>query len=415
MEKNNYVIDFFVFIYTLFIILSSNTIYYTSAQHNWYISELMIASLIGILIFLILFKKIDLKKIGNVVFFCILYFFTMITWLLINNSQNIYNFICIFFVLFPICLLIYKTSKYNVLNKFLKYYVTIMLFLAIISIIFYFLGPIFNIIKYTGKESIYWGGIKINYSYFWVFFCRQKEFFFYRSIYRNTGIFTEGPMYSLSLVIALSINTFLLNDKKFLKKIIFLFTIITTISTTGIIVSAIIIALDFLKNKYNSKVIRYIKILIFPICIIILGGVSVYFYSLKQDTSSYETRIDDYVSSFLAWKQKPIFGNGYGNNDAIKFYMSSFRADNKGLSNSIMVLLAQGGIVLFMFYFGAIINILKCHKDKEIIKFVIIIIILFVTTIFLYMPMLINLLAISYSVSPKKIKENDGDIYISRG
>lgn len=412
-EKKNYLIDGIITLIAFFIVLSSNTVYYTSNQHNYYISELLVCSLSMLVIALIAFRKINKNKIGSFMVFYIVYLCVAIIWLLINSSTKIDNFIAIFFVLFGITLFVHKTSEYDLINVFLKKYVNIMCVLAIISLFFYFLGPVLNIVKPTGIEDVNWGGIKSNYSYYNMFFTRQREVFLGNRIFRNTGIFTEGPMYSLSLTISLAIEVFLIKNEKKSKKIILLFTIITTISTTGIIISCLIIFLDYINKKNKTTIIRYIKILFLPILILILVIISIYFYNQKADTSSYNTRIDDYIASYSAWKQKPIFGNGYGSSDEIKKYMSSFRDGNKGLSNSIMVVLAQGGIIMLFFYFYTIVKVLRYKKDKYIVEFLIIMVLLFVTTIFLYMPMLIYFLAIAYSLPLKsKIlnKEAKNDI-----
>lgn len=70
----------------------------------------------------------------------------------------------------------------------------------------------------------------------------------------------------------------------------------------------------------------------------------------KLGTSSGSTRVDDFAAGYKAWMDAPLFGNGYGNSAAYKKYMSSFRRNNLGFSNSPMQVLAYGGIYLFFPY-----------------------------------------------------------------
>lgn len=395
------IIKFSDFLFVMLLIMSSNSIYYTSAERNYYISELLIFSVIFMLIIRLLFDMIDVKKLSIAFSFLTFYVLFMGMFSLININKNFYNFFCIFIVLFSLCYLIYKTARKEerIINRLLKMYTDIVLCIAIFSLIMYIIGPTLNIIKPTGYFSIQWGGIKNNYSYFNIYFVRQTEKIFGKIIFRNTSIFTEAPMYSLILTIALASEVFLLNRRNKKRILIFVITIITTISTTGIIISSLIIGTMFIKENETNKVIGYIKIIFLPILIFILAYTSFYFFNAKKDSNSYNTRIDDYKASFLAWKDHPIFGNGYGNNEVAKGYMSAFRSDNKGLSNSIMVVLAQGGVILFSFYFIAVFRVWKYSRNINVKLFLIVMIILFITTIFQYMPLLINFMAISYALS----------------
>lgn len=354
MNAKKVIIKFSEFLFVMFLILSSNSIYYTSADHDYHISELLVFSIILMFILRILLKMVDTKKIVTAISFLIFYIPFMILFSLVNNNQNTYNFFCIFIILFSLCYLLYKTSKseINIINEILEMYVNIVFFIALFSLIMYILGPILNIIKPTGIENIEWGGLKTNYSYFNVYFSRQTEMLFEKNIFRNTAIFTEGPMYSLVLTIALAIENFLLYKKNKRKTFVLVIAIFTTISTTGIIVTSLIMGITFINENKNNKLMKYFKVILFPVIIMGLIGISLYFFNAKKGTDSYNTRIDDYKSAFLAWKQHPIFGNGYGSNEAIKKYMSSFRNDNKGLSNSIMVVLAQGRYCFIFFLFN---------------------------------------------------------------
>ena len=79
------------------------------------------------------------------------------------------------------------------------------------------------------------------------------------------------------------------------------------------------------------------------ICIILLGN--------RLKTNSGSVRVDDYKAAFKTWIHGNIInGVGFGNEEAIRNYMSEFRENNKGLSNSLMVILAGPLMVDFKVY-----------------------------------------------------------------
>ena len=138
-------------------------------------------------------------------------------------------------------------------------------------------------------------------------------------------------------------------------------------------------------------------ILLFP-CIWLL--------SYKLSTNSGSIRIDDYKASYKTWIEHGIIlGAGFNNEDAIIENMSKFRKDNQGLSNSTMVVLAEGGIMLFMIYlipFLLSINYAIKNKNNNILYFDIIILFLFCTTIFAYTALMINILSKGYYIMLKE-------------
>ena len=75
----------------------------------------------------------------------------------------------------------------------------------------------------------------------------------------------------------------------------------------------------------------------------------------KQDTISGETRTDDILNGFRAWLDSPIFGWGYMNRYVLDKY-------HTGFSNSIVAILAQGGIILLSLYFVPFVKFIKRNR-----------------------------------------------------
>ncbi|MBQ9659591.1 MAG: hypothetical protein IJV31_12730 [Clostridia bacterium] len=332
-----------------------------------------------------------------------------LVFFLIFNRNEFKRFISVFMIIFPLLTYIFIN---NGGVKIFRKIINIMFVLATISLIFYLLVSIFRIIKPTNYVEIEWGGIHNINSFCNIYFETQRFDGLGLHIQRNTGIFVEAPMYSLCLCIAVALEEFIVKRRKIIINIILILTIITTFSTTGIITISYIYILKivnkFITKKYINKRKKFIMIFITIILIIIAG---IYFIQRIQ-TSSGSIRLDDYKASFKAWKDAPLFGNGYQDTDSIKKYMSPFRYYNMGLSNSIMVLLAQCGIyfsILYIYPFIETIKNLTKKKEYDIIFFETTIILLFITTIFMYKPIMISILAFLYSyiINTNILKERE--------
>ena len=75
--------------------------------------------------------------------------------------------------------------------------------------------------------------------------------------------------------------------------------------------------------------------------------------------------MDDYKAGVITWLQHPFLGSGLSNTNGIQQNMSAWRSYNTGFSNSIMEILAEGGIYLSLFYFYAFIKGLYSGVNKK--------------------------------------------------
>ena len=268
---------------------------------------------------------------------------------------------------------------------FYKKLSNIMLGIAIISLFFWVFGTVLGIIKPTGTIYTTWtswsisgqGTLKAVRNYYNIYFEAQSwgtdkalGIITNLNIIRNTGMFTETPMYSFLLVLSICIELFLKKEKRDKKKIIiFLITVITTISTTGYVLSIIVLFADYLLNSEKESIRKLIKKMLLPVVLIAVIIAVSQFVKSKLSTSSAMTRIDDFIVGFMAWKDSPIFGNGMGNTYSYQQYMASRRANNAGLSNSITQILAFGGLYLILPYiYCAYRGIRICLKQKDLMR-----------------------------------------------
>lgn len=416
MKKRNRVYDILEFLLALFMILECRSVYMYSTSFPINLQYIFLAVL-GLNIVVRYYKVKKIKKIDIRNFFAILSYFGVFAVLNVK-SESLLQYVMMAGAFLGLYLL-NKTdeAQYSILKKVTQ----IMTGIAVISLIMYFLGYALNLIKSTGVVSVNWGEKHQIKSYFNVFFLAQKgRLFGGVTVQRNTGVFVEAPMYSLSLTIALAIELFLKREKINLKKVVILcITIVTTISSTGVIVMLIELVLKFLYNKKNGQIKNLFKIVLLPVMVGIVAIVASNLIETKSTTDSYTARTDDYVSTLKAFIAKPFSGHGFGNTEAIVQYMSSKRIDNVGRSNSLQVVISEGGLYLFSIYILGIIESIKQSlktKNFNILAFSSIMIILFVTTNFAYNYILLNFISIALNKNKKGLinekEERSKKLYI---
>lgn len=373
------------------VILSCRTVYVHSINYN--ISTIVSLMLMFVIIFLIFIrhdKKIKTKKIFFIVFLICYIFF----YLIMAVKTNVMSFVKNFLIILPLFMIYLSMLNRNELGELLKKYSRIIIGLAVCSLFFYLFGSCMKVLKPNIVTILEWGGnTKVN-GYFFLHFDVQTTSFFGKSILRNTGIFVEGPMYSLQLILAYAFILF--EDRKVINKksIILAITLFTTLSTTGMIIFVILSFYKFLKFGEKKT-----KILILPIALIIcVFAVIILFNDKKNDTNSnsYSIRTDDIKVAIMSFKNNPIFGDGYMNNSVAISNMSDFRLYNTGLSSTFAVILIQGGIYFSIIYILPIIFLMvKSYREKDYEIFVIAIVefLLYFTTIFQYTNLMMFLIA----------------------
>ncbi len=411
------------YILMLLLIISTRTLYVHS-NFNPHINILFVIFISILIILKYMNNEFNYKQIGSIIKYLMIYYVFISIFILLNNISDLSNFISTFLILLPLFFaIIYCDNDKLWLRKNLSRYSDLMTIIAFTSIILYILGPLTNIIKSTNMFFTEWGDPRFVKSYFNIHFITQNISFFGINIVRNTSIFTEAPMFSLNLIIALATNLFISSKKHFYKNIILIVAILTTFSATGILLLLLMLVgkgfVSINNNDKIKKIFKEHKKKIYVLLIIIFSvGVTVFAVKVMNG-ESFSVRMDDYYACIKTWLQKPIFGVGHNQTGDILKNISSFRLNNIGLSNSIFVLLAQCGIYLFLFYVVPIVLIIRKYileKKFNELLFVIILVLLFVTTIFQYTIIAMFFLASMYGIllrkNEKKVYENDIKIYV---
>ncbi len=176
---------------------------------------------------------------------------------------------------------------------------------------------------------------------------------------RNCGIFTEPLMFALPLLIALFTELFLRDRRsrlRVLRWVLLSATLITVNATIGVMLTAAAWGLKII----SALLERGKRWLVIPIVVLAIAAVGVLFLEKGKTTfqstgevgNSLGDHIDDYSASLQAFATSPILGVGYQNEQGIFRFMRPHRLANPGLSNTLGVLLAEGGLVFGLLCFA---------------------------------------------------------------
>ncbi len=334
-----------LFLDALFLILASTTVFVTSFTFN---SRYITIPFMGLLLITMVYYLRDLDKLQRFFYVVVITSIIFLTFYILNSTYtNInlgeegYKLIAKFCFVLPVFYLILSDKEDGF--KLLEYFYYIMLILAFISIIFFFLVN-FASIPHTGVIESNWNFEDKYYeSYLGIFYTNQEyKLFHVIHIYRNQSIFTEGPTYGIMLSTALAIG--LMRKKvNHLFNIILVVAALTSISYATISAMIVIYGTYIIFKIYDNKKISQLLLIILPI-IVIAGGITIsIMLDYKQDTASFNTRNDDYRACFATFEQYPLFGCGMMNDKVIFSNMYKYR--EYSLSNGFGTLLAQTGVV----------------------------------------------------------------------
>lgn len=389
------------YLLALFLILNNQTVFQNSISFNYHIYEITLLLIIVTTLYQIEKNGIYENKFKSLLNLSFIYYvYLSIISIASVGVDQLVSFWARYASLPFVFFYFSSNASYIVKIELFRKVVNVMVVISCISLFFWIFGSTFKMITPTGVALFEWGTVNEVSSYFNIYFETQYvdwlgiDFF-----WRNTAIFVEGPMMSLTLIIAITL-IYYFDDIWHIatwKKFILAFAIITSFSVTGYFILWGFVVLKL----YRSKKFR-------AIMIVMLIPLSLYaiqvMMDMKQSTGSYSLREDDYYVGFITWLQNPIFGWGFNNWEALQANMKG-RA-NDGFSNSIFSVLTQGGILMGLMYF---IPILIGITSKEFKRFVVCIVyaILFISIIFqtAYVNFFLFCLMIPYFIpSPQKIK-----------
>ena len=375
----NYVIAFILVVTTGGAWLSDQKLKITQES---FFKILIVFLMVGVaIICLIGTRQIIVGNIKNKLFICGACSFTFLMGSTADVSYyKTYYLVILFWLL---CYMILQEDVRNIWKAF----VNITVCLAAISLIFYFGGTLMHIIPSTGVTGLDWGtwdtdSVK---TYLGIYYESQSmKVSESTRIMRNTGMFSEAPMFNMVLCTALAAEIFLKEHYNKIKAGILVITIFTTLSTTGILFIMALAVLYFSEYAFQKGIIaRHKKTILLLIGTgVILGIIFIWVKTFSPaGTGSVNIRTDHLKATIKTFWENPVFGAGYQNSKA-----SLANAQYKqGMSVGLTYFLACGGtilgLVLFFPYIANIVEAVRNRSFKEVCFETLFLILFFFTAI----------------------------------
>lgn len=313
-----------------------------------------------------------------------------------NKTSAIYKF-GVIFLTYVVYYLTIPRIKYR-LSVFYKI-ADIVVVIAAMSLMLWLPISFLGVLPMNMSVVVEWGYSRTVSGFYWLYFQPQTldDFFGLAFLNRNSGIFAEAPMYSFILVFGLLVELYLKKSISWLRVTILVVTILTTFSTSGYLLLLLVAAAKMVFLKARTKIIWLLKAMIIPFGVICVAYIGYFFLSEKASSHSASVRQSVIENELSSWKKSPIIGNGYN-------------FVEEGSSNSLFLLLSEGGILLISLYIIAFIfipfGIYVKTKDSTPFVFCLLLFVIFCFTAVNYRIIILSLLAFwySYALTNKGVK-----------
>ncbi len=272
-----------------------------------------------------------------------------------KNFGQLANYLGLFVLFTPALWLYVGVFGYRGL---LDKYVKLMVMIAVVALLFWGLGSIMGLFAPTSYFTIGWGGNNQVASYYGVYFETQFKTIAGHVVVRNSAIWPEAPMYTMSLMFALLTQLFVLPKRRPVFVTILIISMASTLTSTAILI-LVGLATYYLWRATNVFSPWYRLVLVLMVLLVVsVPAMFVFskFMNSKLNGFSGSVRVDDYITGVKAWIKHPIIGEGFNNNKALykfmnmnirEYYNNGELTFNKGVANAWTPLIANGGL-LFM-------------------------------------------------------------------
>ena len=339
----------------------------------------------------------------------------LVIYALAAPSEKVIHLFSKFVVLFFLYIAYFWSHlERKTLTELFVKYAQIISIIALISLFFWVTASYLHWFGSSGTMEILWGKERKIHSFYGLYFHWQSDFSIHgHRLYRNIGIFTEAPMYSLHLTTALMFDIMLNHQRKAFRYFrigVLLLTILTTFSITGYLFAMTLIVIDIymilIKKALDAEPEERKKVILAIVLITLVGlALAAVGYALladKLDSRSGGIRKEDYKNGYLGWIDNIFFGAGYGDSEARQRY-ASWRWHHRavdGYTNSPMAILCEGGIWFFLCYavpFAYDIIVAFNKKEWRLLVCIGLFLFIFVTTTIQHTSLLIAFMALSFA------------------
>lgn len=341
------------------IILEFNTPYLIFPEVKRMIQVFPIFILLGLLII----SNYSITKKVNILVF--IYLVGALFPMLALRDHNYPSYIIRYVLILPLLWIYlshrkeFGSSVYN--SLFLKYS-NVMVIIAVASLVMWFLCSILQVVPATSFFPYEWGSsIDFIPTYWGVYFETQSIAPLGEKIWRNTGIFNEGPMYNMALCVAFIIEYFIQPFRSKTKLWILAIAIFTTFTTTG---QFFLMGIG-IWSVFNRMGRRYRILLLLVVPILLYFGyvVAGTLLANKKATGgedSMNLRTEDITWCMEAGMEHPMLGVGL----TLREGESLWHGKTLGRSNSLFAVFARGGLFVLILYIGALLLIPYLYYRK---------------------------------------------------
>lgn len=341
------------------IILEFNTPYLIFPEVKRMIQVFPIFILLGLLII----SNYSITKKVNILVF--IYLVGALFPMLALRDHNYPSYIIRYVLILPLLWMYlshrkeFGSSVYN--SLFLKYS-NVMVIIAVASLVMWFLCSILQVVPATSFFPYEWGSsIDFIPTYWGVYFETQSIAPLGEKIWRNTGIFNEGPMYNMALCVAFIIEYFIQPFRSKTKLWILAIAIFTTFTTTG---QFFLMGIG-IWSVFNRMGRRYRILLLLVVPILLYFGyvVAGTLLANKKATGgedSMNLRTEDITWCMGAGMEHPMLGVGL----TLREGESLWHGKTLGRSNSLFAVFARGGLFVLILYIGALLLIPYLYYRK---------------------------------------------------
>ena len=341
------------------IILEFNTPYLIFPEVKRMIQVFPIFILLGLLII----SNYSITKKVNILVF--IYLVGALFPMLALRDHNYPSYIIRYVLILPLLWMYlshrkeFGSSVYN--SLFLKYS-NVMVIIAVASLVMWFLCSILQVVPATSFFPYEWGSsIDFIPTYWGVYFETQSIAPLGEKIWRNTGIFNEGPMYNMALCVAFIIEYFIQPFRSKTKLWILAIAIFTTFTTTG---QFFLMGIG-IWSVFNRMGRRYRILLLLVVPILLYFGyvVAGTLLANKKATGgedSMNLRTEDITWCMEAGMEHPMLGVGL----TLREGESLWHGKTLGRSNSLFAVFARGGLFVLILYIDALLLIPYLYYRK---------------------------------------------------
>lgn len=271
---------------------------------------------------------------------------------------------------------LYFIEKFS-FQEFCFYFEKVVYSLSIIGLIFFIL----NIILGGLQAPLYvTNSHGAGFSHFFVWANLNNGL----DVFRNTSIFREPGIYMIYIIFALLINIYVIetNIKRFA---ILLVSLISTLSTAGIIIGCIVLWLYFNRLKFSKRYSIYLFLIILLVSVLPFIEQTEYFLNVmgkfNPDNDSYASFVARQSSIFVPLKmaQSNIFGVGFSAfpniYESVSYKMYGTPMDIGNSTNSITNMIARFGWLWGVFYIKLVYNLSNMISLRSSYKWVVFLVI----------------------------------------